>query len=84
MTDTIRTFIAFELPEKTVSSIRKVQEGLKDFKFKVRWVKPENIHLTLKFLGNIHVSEIENIKSAIFEAVKGFEPIQLDGNRGRA
>lgn len=77
MTDTIRAFIAFELPEKTILSIRRVQEGLKTCKFKIRWVKPENIHLTLKFLGNIHVSAIEKIKGALFEAVKGFKPIPL-------
>ena len=77
MTDTIRTFIAFELSEKTILSIRRIQEGLKAFKFKIRWVEPENIHLTLKFLGNIHASAIEQITSSLFEAVRGFDPIPL-------
>ncbi len=77
MTDTIRTFIAFQLPEKTILSIRRVQEDIKTCKFKIRWVKPENIHLTLKFLGNIHVSAIEKIKGALLEAVKGVDSIPL-------
>jgi 2'-5' RNA ligase len=77
MDNTIRAFIAFELPEKITSQIRGVQEGIKAHKFKIKWVQPQNIHLTLKFLGNIPASDTFKIQNAISEAVKGVEPILL-------
>ena len=78
MSETIRTFIAVELPEKIISSISRVQENIKSYYgFKIRWVRPENIHLTLKFLGNVKKAEIEKVGEAIFESVKGYSPITL-------
>lgn len=77
MADTLRTFIAFKLPEKIVVAIGNVQERLKPYGFGVRWVKPENIHLTLKFLGNTQKSDTETIGEAIYESAKSFVPISL-------
>ncbi|MFC1816785.1 RNA 2',3'-cyclic phosphodiesterase [Thermodesulfobacteriota bacterium] len=77
MPDTIRTFIAIELPENIISAIRNVQEGLRSYRFKVRWVRPENIHLTLKFLGNINISRINLIGRTISGSVKDYAPLAL-------
>lgn len=77
MSDIIRAFIAFELPERIISSIRNVQDGIKNYGFKVRWVRPENIHLTLKFLGDIEEADTEVVGGTISEAVKGYGPISL-------
>ena len=77
MSDTIRTFIAFQLPGKIISSIRKVQDGIKSYGFKIRWVHPENIHLTLKFLGDIDTVDIEKIGDAVIRTVKGHAPLSL-------
>jgi 2'-5' RNA ligase len=77
MSETIRTFIAIELPEKILYTIGKVQEKVKSYGFKIRWVRTENIHLTLKFLGNIKETDTEKIAKAMFESVKGCGPILL-------
>ena len=77
MAKSIRAFIALELPENIIDVIRKIQEAMKSFGFKVRWVRPENIHLTLKFLGNINPADVAQISSVICEAVNPFEPILL-------
>ena len=77
MSNTIRTFIAIELPEKIGSAISKVQEGIRSYGFKIRWVRPENIHLTLKFLGNIKEADTEKVGKIVFESVKGYKPISL-------
>lgn len=53
MAETIRTFIAVELDEKARELIRDVQTRLKSAGADVKWVKPENAHLTLKFLGDV-------------------------------
>lgn len=77
MSSPIRAFIAIELPEHVIAAIRRVQESLKSHRFKIRWVKPENIHLTLKFLGDIKPEDIDRIGSAMSQAVGGADPIFL-------
>jgi 2'-5' RNA ligase len=77
MPDTIRTFIAIELPENIIAHIAKVQDGVKRYGFDASWVRPGNIHLTLKFLGYVHKANIENVTSAMTEAVKSYGPISL-------
>lgn len=74
---TIRTFIAFKLPEKILLYISEIQKKLKSCRFKARWVRPENIHLTLKFLGDVEISDIGKISDAISESADGFAPISI-------
>jgi len=40
----------------------------------VKWVNPQSIHLTLKFLGNIEEGTIENIAQGIQNGIRGFQP----------
>jgi len=77
MSNIIRTFIAVEIPEKIILSIAKVQEDIKTYGFKIRWVRPESIHLTLKFLGNIEATETENVGRAVCEAAGTVPPMSL-------
>jgi len=77
MPDTIRTFIAIELPEKIVAAISNIQESIRSYGFKVRWVRPQNIHLTLKFLGNVREAETEAIGRALLASANGFAPISM-------
>ncbi len=77
MSQTIRSFIAFELPEAVIALLGKVQQELKSLRLKVRWVRPENIHLTLKFLGNINPGDIENIGGAMSDAAGDCAPFTL-------
>ena len=78
MTDTIRAFIAFELPEYIISSIREVQEGIRSCGLNLRWVRPENIHLTLRFLGNIDAAETQKTGEAMRNAAEQFAPVSLE------
>ena len=77
MSKTIRTFIAIEIPGNITSKIRELQEGIKVYGLKIRWVRSENIHLTLKFLGNVEAVKIGEIVEAISKTVEGFTPISL-------
>ena len=77
MPSTIRTFIALELPPSLISLLAKVQENLQSMGLRAKWVRPENIHLTLKFLGNINSADIDNIGGAMVDAVGNFEPFNL-------
>jgi RNA 2',3'-cyclic 3'-phosphodiesterase len=73
----IRTFIAFGIPASLRTGIAGIQERLKAYRFKVRWVRPESIHLTLKFIGDIEPSLTMPIADAMEAAARGVEPISL-------
>ena len=70
MPETFRAFVAIDLPESVRSTLRMVQQELKSGKFRIKWVRPESIHLTLKFLGDIDVARIDAIADAMTLAVK--------------
>ena len=65
----IRAFIAIDIPQETRVLLDKIQEQLKQSRAGVRWVRPGSIHLTLKFLGNIHPAQVDDIAQVTAEAV---------------
>lgn len=65
---TIRAFIAIELPANIIDALKKIQDELKDGSNKVAWVKPENIHLTIRFLGDIEAGKIDGIAGLLEDA----------------
>jgi 2'-5' RNA ligase len=77
MSQTIRAFIAFELPAAVISLLDNLQQGLKSLRLNARWVRPQNIHLTLKFLGNIDPGDIGIIGGAMADAVGDCAPLTL-------
>jgi 2'-5' RNA ligase len=73
----IRSFIAIDFPEETRKALEDIQKELKQCGAGVRWVKPGSIHLTLKFLGNIHLAQVEDIALAVAQEVRDQPPITL-------
>jgi 2'-5' RNA ligase len=73
----IRAFLAIEMPESLRPGLALVQGELKRSNADVRWVTPENIHLTLKFFGNVPDDEIETLALAAREVAQAEEPFQL-------
>ncbi len=77
MPETFRAFIAIDLSENVRSSLGEVQEVLKLQGFRVKWIRPPNIHLTLKFLGNIDVADVSKIVGAMIGAAKDCAVVSL-------
>lgn len=74
----IRSFIAVALPGDLKLAISRLQERLKaGSRAPVKWVSPENTHLTLKFLGDIDAAAVDDIKNALRAAVRGIPAIRL-------
>ena len=74
----IRTFIAIELPEAIKRALLELQQRLwVEPAAGIKWVAPESIHLTLKFLGWVVPARVEDIKSAISESAAGLKPFKL-------
>ncbi len=75
----IRSFIAIELPDELKQGLAQLEARLKLNKESwVKWVEPQSIHLTLKFLGNIAVERIGEITMAMEEAAQGIPPFRLE------
>lgn len=73
----IRSFIAIELDEEIKQTLASLIEKLKASGADVKWVKPENIHLTLKFLGHISKEKIDGIKRILDNAKDIFKPFRI-------
>ena len=63
----IRSFLAFELPRIVRTTLEQVVREMRRYDLPLRWVKPQNIHLTMVFLGNVKPEILKPIR----EGVKG-------------
>ena len=77
----IRTFIAIHLSQ---DARRRLTETIRwmvsEVPSGVRWVDPEGIHLTLKFLGDIEPALVEDVLRAMEQAASGTLPFQVHLN----
>lgn len=71
-----RCFIALETPPAVHSSLR---ERLASFArgTGINWVKPENLHLTLLFLGDVEDRQIKELDTVLAEITAGCQPIRM-------
>ena len=65
----LRTFIAVDLPDEVVHGAMELVRKLARIAPGVKWVEPENMHLTLKFLGEVRETETWSICQAMSKAV---------------
>lgn len=92
MPESIRTFIAIELADGQKRSLADLQTRLKrehaavkiarsSSSNAIRWVAADNIHLTLKFLGNVDADKMPALQNAVADACTGTSPfvLKLDG-----
>ena len=79
MSQTLRTFIAIELPQPVQSELQRRLEYLAQAtpRESVRWVRADSIHLTLKFLGEIESGRTATVAAALDEALRGVRAVEL-------
>jgi len=73
----MRAFIAIELSPDLKKHLASLEEQLKSSGADVKWVKPENIHLTLKFLGEIDEKRLGEIAKIIQETTSKNKPFYI-------
>ncbi len=61
----MRLFIAFDIPGNLKEQLVDIQKKIKEGDAKIKWVKAENMHLTLKFLGEVAEEKVEDIKKKL-------------------
>ena len=84
----LRLFVACELPDEVLNALGQVQNDLQRAGAEqVRWVRPEGIHLTLKFLGDVDVPIAGDVTASLEAAIRPFAfkvtPSALGGFGGR-
>ncbi len=79
--ESVRAFIAIELPSAAQALLQTVQQELREGMGRaggaIKWVRPESIHLTLQFLGDVPVRDLQAITGAIQRACEGVPPFEL-------
>lgn len=77
----MRLFFALELNDLARRELDSLQRRLLRNHANVQWVKPENLHLTLKFLGEVEENRLPELRQAAEEAAASFSPflISLEG-----
>jgi 2'-5' RNA ligase len=73
----VRAFLALDLPESLKPGLALYQQELKKSGADVRWVAPGNVHLTLKFFGNVPEADVEALGQAARDAAAAQPPFQL-------
>lgn len=73
----MRAFIAIELPSHIQKELAKIEEELKQADADVKWVKPGNLHLTLKFLGEIDEKKAQQISDLLKEITRNTPSFEL-------
>lgn len=77
--ENIRAFICIRLESALIEELSDLERRLESAlpKNVVRWNSPEQIHLTLKFLGSIPSTAIQNVRAALQSACSEIAPFQL-------
>src|SRR5215467_10578058 len=73
---TMRLFIALEIEDAIRDRISHFMDGVREFAPDARWVRPESLHVTLKFIGEKPAETIEQIKTAL--AAVHADPVTMD------
>ncbi len=73
----IRSFIAIEIPDFIRSQIAGLQDEMRRFHAHVSWVNSRNIHVTLKFLGDIQESLVPQIGDVLGEISSRARPFEI-------
>lgn len=77
----IRSFLAFELPPDVGTVLHRVAREVRGYDLPVKWVKPQNIHLTMVFLGNVRSDDLPPLQEQVQSVCSEYGPfrVALDG-----
>ena len=74
----MRLFIAVSIGEENKNKIFDIQSVLKRSCVDVKWIEKDNLHLTLKFLGEVAEDNLDSVKESIRRAVAEFKRFQIN------
>lgn len=75
--ETVRCFVAVELTPEIRKRVAEAAEELQAAGAEVGWVRPENFHLTLRFLGELDPDRLEGVRAGLSERLRCTAPIRI-------
>lgn len=78
MSPSLRLFVALELPHTIKNALAGYVAPLQQLSRGVRWVKPENVHLTLKFLGDTPNAKLAAMQELLATVCRDFTPLIIE------
>ena len=73
----MRCFIAIDIPPEVKENVGRLINDLRPYSTGVRWVRPEGIHITLRFLGEVKDKLLPELHTSIRAALEGIGPFQI-------
>ncbi len=73
----MRVFIAIEFEQHIKDYLSKIQKQIMSYSTHGNFSRPENFHLTLKFIGEVQPSFLDNITAAMAQSIHGIRPFKL-------
>jgi RNA 2',3'-cyclic 3'-phosphodiesterase len=73
----VRLFVAIQIPSQIRNALAAFIEELRATAPHAKWVRSENLHVTLKFLGHTDAAKLEKIENAL-RIVRSPQPVNLD------
>lgn len=73
----MRAFIALNLPKKERQRVHRAARLLREEDMPVRWVDPDNLHITLKFLGEVRPERVGAVEETLARVAQGTPPFPL-------
>jgi 2'-5' RNA ligase len=72
----VRLFVALDLPDPVRHAITELIAKLQPKSRTARWIRPENLHITLKFIGHVGNEKLSPIQTAL-SSIRAAQPIEL-------
>ena len=73
----LRTFIAVDVPDSVRDALAEYQKYLKRPDADIKWVRPQSIHITLKFFGDVDSASVDEIGRSMAVGCEGVEPFRI-------
>lgn len=78
MQDYLRAFIAVEINDAIRAELADIQSVLEEANGHVSWVRPQNIHCTLVFLGDILTDTVDPVAAVLKQVTAGCKPFEVE------
>lgn len=74
---TMRLFVAVPLAHDALAEAGAILSGFRSLAWPVRWVRPDGLHITLKFFGEVAPERLDTIAEMVGFQVEGMPPLRL-------